>query len=105
MFRTIQPNELRGSMRNPARTRGQMIAVFFITLLLSTGGVAAQRPDTGAFIIRLGRDTTAIERFVRTAEGLEAVLAQRAPRTALRTLKLTMGPDGEPRVLEVRTLS
>jgi hypothetical protein len=82
-----------------------MIACFLTSLLFSTGGIAAQRPDTAAFIIRLGRDTTAIERFVRTAEGLEAVLAQRAPRTALRTLKLSMGPDGEPRVLEVRTLS
>lgn len=66
---------------------------------------AAQARDSGTFVIRLGTDTTAIERFVRTPTSLEAVLVQRSPRTAMRILRMTTGPNGDPRTLELRVLS
>ncbi|WP_420455601.1 DUF2911 domain-containing protein [Rubrivirga sp.] len=50
--------------------------------------------ETGAFVTLLGDDTLAVERFTRTADGLEATVALRAPRTTLTTYRLVLDPDG-----------
>jgi hypothetical protein len=58
--------------------------------------VAAQAPShAGAFVIQLGRDTTAVERFSRSGEsyGMEQVL--RSPRTSLRHTHLQLTPGGD----------
>src|SRR5688572_10247065 len=55
---------------------------------------AQQRPDSAAFIIRLGVDTTAVERYVRTADRIVIEGVQRAPSTTLHRLTLMTGAQG-----------
>jgi hypothetical protein len=50
--------------------------------------------DSAAFVIRLGTDTTAIERYVRTADRLVAEAVQRSPSTTRHRLALSLAPDG-----------
>jgi hypothetical protein len=56
-----------------------------VGLLGAVPGVArrayAQGADSGAFVTRLGRDTLAIERFVRSPDSLWGEMVSRAPRT------------------------
>lgn len=49
---------------------------------------------SGAFVVRLGTDTVAVERFVRTGERLEAVAVTRSPVTRVRETVLTFGAGG-----------
>jgi hypothetical protein len=60
--------------------------------------------EVGAFVVRLGTDTVAVEEFARTAERLEGRQVIRTPRTAIRDYEATLGPDGAMRrfQLEVR---
>jgi hypothetical protein len=44
--------------------------------------LVAQAPDSAAFSTRLGTDTLVVERFVRTADRIEADVLMRAPRTS-----------------------
>ncbi len=55
----------------------------------------------GAFVIRLGHDTTAVERFERTRERLAGEDVLRAPRAALRTFTITFDRDGTVRRAEI----
>jgi hypothetical protein len=57
-------------------------------------GAAQQRADSAGFIIRLGVDTTAIERYVRTTDRIVIEAAQRNPSTTLHRLVLTTGAQG-----------
>jgi hypothetical protein len=60
-----------------------------------TQPAAAQtRADSAAFIVRLGVDTTAIERYVRTADRIVIESVQRSPSTSLHRLTLRFGPQG-----------
>jgi hypothetical protein len=57
--------------------------------------VAAQvRPDSGGFVVRLGRDTIAVERWVISGNRLEAVGVSRTPNTTTRRLVATLAADG-----------
>jgi hypothetical protein len=51
-------------------------------------------PDRGAFVVRLGADTIAVERYTRTSDRIEGEEAMRTPSTALRHYVATLGPDG-----------
>ena len=53
------------------------------------------RPDSGAFVTRLGADTIAMERFVRTARGVEADVVLRVPRTVRTRYRLEFAPTGQ----------
>jgi hypothetical protein len=53
-------------------------------------------PETGAFIVRLGADTVAVERFTRTADRLEGDVIVRTPRTSIGHYVITLGPGGQP---------
>src|SRR5207247_9582440 len=57
--------------------------------------VAFQAPDSGAFVITLGRDTIGMERYTRTADRLvhDMVMRDRAP-VIFRHLVATIGADG-----------
>lgn len=63
-------------------------------LLAAGAPLHAQRADSAAFIIRLGKDTTVIERYIRTANQLVVEAVQRSPRTTLHRLVLDLTPDG-----------
>lgn len=70
-------------------------AVISTALFLGTlGAAAAQTADSAGFIIRLGHDTTAIERYVRTNDHLVAEAVQRSPVTMLHRLVLQLGANG-----------
>ena len=64
-----------------------------------SSGVAGTSAETplaeAAFVTRLGADTLAVERFARTASGMTATVALRAPRTTLTSYSLQIGPDGQ----------
>lgn len=68
-----------------------------ITMLaLLPGPLAAQgTPPTGAFIVRLGTDTTAVERFTRAGNAYQVEQALRSPRTSFRHTHLELTPAGE----------
>ena len=76
------------------------VALALIAAIVAGRMAEAQETEhKGAFIIRLGTDTTAVERFARTSGSagvsysVEQVL--RSPRTGLRHTHLELGPDGE----------
>jgi hypothetical protein len=56
--------------------------------------LAGQVPERGAFIVRLGNDTVAVERFTRTRTRLEDDVVSRSPRTTLIHYVATLGPTG-----------
>ncbi|HJU65173.1 MAG TPA: DUF2911 domain-containing protein [Gemmatimonadaceae bacterium] len=65
--------------------------------LLTARGLGAQGTalaDEGAFLIRLGRDTVAVERFKIAGSTLEGELVLRSPSTVIRRFSATLGPDG-----------
>src|SRR5467141_5276576 len=55
---------------------------------------AALAAQTGQFLVRLGRDTLAVERYTRTADRLEGEQVVRSPRTVHRLYTATFGPGG-----------
>ena len=65
-----------------------------LPLFLIPAPLAAQSADSAAFIIRLGTDTTAVERYVRTDRALHAEAVSRSPSTMLHRLSMTFGEDG-----------
>jgi hypothetical protein len=65
-----------------------------LALLASGRPLAAQEAERTAYIIRLGADTFAVERFTRTAERLEGDLVLRAPRTRHIHYSALLAPDG-----------
>ncbi|MEK6609659.1 MAG: DUF2911 domain-containing protein [Gemmatimonadota bacterium] len=73
-----------------------MKRVPFVLVLgsLTAAPLVAQRPAGGAFVIRLGSDTTAVERFTRAATRLEGDVVSRAPRTTVRHYVVDFAPNG-----------
>ncbi|MGQ0813041.1 MAG: DUF2911 domain-containing protein [Gemmatimonadota bacterium] len=70
--------------------------ILMTTLALASGAAAlhAQTPDSGAFVVRLGRDTIAVERYVRTPQQLIAEAILRTPQTRRYKLTVTFKEDG-----------
>ena len=69
---------------------------------------AAPTPDSGAFVTRLGADTLALERFVRTPTEMRATVVLRVPRTTLTHHRARLSPAGlleELRAVTVAPLS
>jgi hypothetical protein len=60
-----------------------------MVLLLATAALA-QVPDTAALLTRLGRDTLAVERWVRTAERMDAEVVLRSPTTTYARYQVTL---------------
>lgn len=70
---------------------------------LPSSPLAAQarpRPDSGALVTVLGRDTLALERWVRRGDSIVANVVVRAPRTTSRHHVLRLNPDGTMRSFE-----
>lgn len=71
---------------------------FLCTLLVAAAApAAAQTADSAALVTVLGRDTLAMERWVRTPDRIVAEAVVRAPRTTIRRYVLDLGPDGRMR--------
>jgi hypothetical protein len=86
------------------RTVGAAVAALFAVGLAACAPPSGQAPassavsapETGAFIVRLGADTVAVERFTRTADRLEGDLIARTPNTRIVHYVVTLRPDGRP---------
>ena len=75
-------------------TRSFLVA-FSVALLGAPVHAQTAAPDSGAFVTLLGADTLALERFVRTARGVEADVLLRVPRTVRTRYRLELTPAGE----------
>ncbi|HEX6371397.1 MAG TPA: DUF2911 domain-containing protein [Longimicrobium sp.] len=64
---------------------------------------AAGQVDSAALVTVLGRDTLALERWVRTPGRVTAEAVVRSPRTTYRRYVLDLAPDGRMRRFEERT--
>lgn len=62
-------------------------------VVLPAAAVAQQRADSAAFIVRLGNDTTVVERYVRAGNQLIVEAAQRSPSTTLHRLVIDYQPN------------
>ena len=58
----------------------------------------------GAFVVRLGVDTLAIERYSRTSQTLEGELIRREPRTRVFRYRATLDPDGRMSTFEATVM-
>lgn len=89
-----------------------LVAAVLVPLLAAcalswSAGVAPAPPrdtvlDRGAFVVRMGTDTLAVESYTRTADRLQGELVLREPRTATRSYTAHLRPDGSVARLEVR---
>ncbi len=76
-----------------------------IPIALAASVASAQNaPDTISLTARLGVDTIAVERIVRTATTVDAEIAVRSPRTSLQRHHAEFGADGMMSRLEVTVL-
>jgi hypothetical protein len=91
-------------VRTPCRAAPLLLGL----LLAACGSSGALRTanvperEVGAFVVRLGADTVAVEEFWRTATQLEGRQVLRTPRTSVRDYSATLGPDGALTRLQVR---
>ena len=65
-----------------------------IGLVLSLAIPSLLPAQTGQFLVRLGRDTLALEQYTRTADRLEGEQVIRSPRTVHRLYTATFGTGG-----------
>lgn len=66
---------------------------FAAALMLGLAGPLAAQ-ESGRFVVRLGRDTTGIETYTRTAGRIVVEQVGRAPRVLTRHLEYDFGPTG-----------
>src|SRR5688572_19675237 len=95
---------IRYSNATPNRSGGHMRAGSSKLLILATlcyalaGAHAAfaQRADSASFIVRLGNDTTSVERYIRTANQLIVEAVQRSPSTMVHRIVYDLDARGNP---------
>jgi hypothetical protein len=71
------------------RISSRRAAMAAIALLAPLPLAAQGKPESGAFIVRLGKDTMVVEKFVRTADRLESWSVNRQPATIRRHYVVT----------------
>lgn len=72
----------------------RLFPLLIVATSFAAAPLSAQQSDSAAFVIRLGHDTTAIERYVRTADRVIIETVTRSPVTALHRMELFVKPDG-----------
>jgi hypothetical protein len=68
-----------------------------LAALSGSAAPAAAQTDSAGLVTVLGRDTLALERWVRTPGRITAEAVVRSPRTTLRRYVMDLGPDGRMR--------
>lgn len=80
----------------PAQIRRGAAALASLGVLLTAPALAAQQaPDSAAFVTRLGNDTLAVERVVRSPRRVEAEVLLRTPRATVTRYALELDERGE----------
>ena len=83
--------------------RAMVTACLPLAVLLAAAPLQSQaRADSAALVTVLGRDTLALERWVRTPQQITAEAVVRAPRTTYRRYVMDLAPDGTMRRFEER---
>lgn len=77
-----------------------LVRTVVVASLLTASVLHAQRPESGAFVVRLGSDTIALEQYTRTGNRIEGDLLSRVPQTRLIHWIVTLSDEGKPRVFE-----
>lgn len=77
------------------------IALAALALALAAAPAAAQ--ESGAYVIRLGRDTVVVDQFTRSGNRIEGTLVSRTPRTSVRAYIAELRPDGTIGSLRMET--
>src|SRR2546422_4019532 len=80
-----------------------MIRSVLLCVTLGVLSPAALAAQSGAFVVRLGNDTVAIEQYTLTAERLQGEQVIRTPRTQHRIYTATLGPAGAVQRFELAT--
>jgi hypothetical protein len=62
---------------------------------------SAQQGETAAFVVTIGTDTLAVEKFTRTRERITGEVVSRSPRTVTRSYTATLNPDGTVQRVEM----
>jgi hypothetical protein len=78
--------------------------MWLLTTCLAPLALAAQTSDSGAFVITIGTDTLALERYVRTGDQLvDDMILRNGAAVTLRHYAATVNPDGSIARLELDT--
>lgn len=77
-----------------------------LLFLLAVAGAAAaqERPDSGAFFLRIGRDTVLAERYVRRGGNIVAETVLRVPQTRRQRVEARLSPTGALESIEAFSL-
>ncbi|MGH7631334.1 MAG: DUF2911 domain-containing protein [Gemmatimonadales bacterium] len=82
-----------------------MLSIFPILLLLivalPAAALAQAGPERGGFIVRMGSDTLAVERFTRTATQLEGEVVSRVPAARAVRYTAALNPDATISRIEI----
>lgn len=82
--------------------RAVLLALTVTSVGCTTSGAPAPAPaESGAFVVRLGNDTVAVDQYTRVGDRIEGTFIQRAPRTIVTKYVITLNPGGMPSLYEV----
>src|SRR5438132_1216163 len=57
--------------------------------------------ESGAYVVRLGNDTVAVDQYTRVGDRVEGTFMSRAPATFVTKYSVTLDPNGMPSLFEV----
>src|SRR4051812_39350836 len=57
--------------------------------------------ESGAYVVRLGNDTVAVDQYTRVGDRIEGTFMARSPRTVVTTYTITLAPNGMPSLYEI----
>lgn len=75
-------------------SRFLLVALALPGLFLTSPAAGQEGADSGAFVVRLGTDTLAMERYVRSGNRIEGLAVNRSPRAVARRLLIELAADG-----------
>ena len=67
-----------------------------LALAVTLAAAVPAAAQTGGYVVRLGADTVAVERFTRTGNRLEGEIVGKIPQVMVRSYVIELGPDGRP---------
>jgi hypothetical protein len=70
-------------------------------LLALAAAPSHAQSETAGFVVTIGTDTLAVERYTRTADSIVGEVVSRSPRTATRSYRAWLNPDGTVRRVEL----